>query len=307
MILDKPNNLSKGSHTKVNVKCDVCGIEKSIEYRFYLKNVNNGGFYACSRKCCQSKIDSTCYEKYDVKNPSQFELFKTKIILTNLNKHGVENPFQSSEIKERIKDVMIEKYGYENPSQIEIFKEKRKQTMIKNHGVENYMQHDDFFRKSKVTCLEKYGFEYSFLNDNVKEKIKNTMMILYGVDHPSKSIEIIEKTKKTRLERGSYLTDEQRTEYRNYWLKVNNVTKKQKSKLFENWDGTDFYDKEYIKDNFSLTSGDRNYPTIDHIISVSYGFKNNISPEEIGKLENLCITKRFINSSKSKNTTYEIS
>ena len=33
-------------------------------------------------------------------------------------------------------------------------------------------------------------------------------------------------------------------------------------------------------------------------ISVYYGFKNNISPEELCKLDNLCITKRGINSSK---------
>lgn len=41
-----------------------------------------------------------------------------------------------------------------------------------------------------------------------------------------------------------------------------------------------------------------NYPTIDHKISVYYGFINNISPEEIGDISNLCITKRWINSTK---------
>ena len=32
-----------------------------------------------------------------------------------------------------------------------------------------------------------------------------------------------------------------------------------------------------------------------------YGFDNNISPEEISKIENLCITKRGLNSSKGMN------
>ena len=50
-------------------------------------------------------------------------------------------------------------------------------------------------------------------------------------------------------------------------------------------------------DNFNLVSGNKNYP-IDHKISVSYGYKHNIPAEEIGKMENLCITKRCINSSK---------
>jgi hypothetical protein len=39
----------------------------------------------------------------------------------------------------------------------------------------------------------------------------------------------------------------------------------------------------------------KNYPTIDHKVSVLYGFKNGIEPEEISKLDNLCITKRILN------------
>ena len=62
--------------------------------------------------------------------------------------------------------------------------------------------------------------------------------------------------------------------------------------------GHDYYDGEYIKDNFDLEINDRNYPTIDHIIPKIYGFLNNIEPKEICKLENLCITKRTFNCSK---------
>jgi hypothetical protein len=102
------------------------------------------------------------------------------------------------------------------------------------------------------------------------------------------------------------LSDEQRTNYKNYWLKVKVITNKYKKELFENWDGLDFYDGEYIKDNFILPSGNKEYPTIDHKISVNYGYINNISPEDIGKLENLCITKRTINSRKNKNNNIKI-
>lgn len=71
--------------------------------------------------------------------------------------------------------------------------------------------------------------------------------------------------------------------------------------MFENWDGKDYYDDEYIKEYLLLPYGNKKYPTIDHKISIYYGFINNISPDEIGKLENLYITKRTINSKKSKN------
>ena len=62
-------------------------------------------------------------------------------------------------------------------------------------------------------------------------------------------------------------------EYRN---EVKNLTKKAKKELLENWNGYDFYDNEYIKDNFNLDPTHKNYPTIDHKISVHYGFNNNI-------------------------------
>jgi hypothetical protein len=50
-----------------------------------------------------------------------------------------------------------------------------------------------------------------------------------------------------------------------------------------------------------LQSSDGCYPTIDHKNSVFYGFMNNIPPEDISDISNLCITKRFINSSKNLN------
>ncbi len=42
------------------------------------------------------------------------------------------------------------------------------------------------------------------------------------------------------------------------------------------------------------------YPSIDHKISLFYGFENNMNPEEIGSIDNLCITKRYINSIKGR-------
>jgi len=86
-------------------------------------------------------------------------------------------------------------------------------------------------------------------------------------------------------------------EYRN---EVKNLTKKAKKELLENWNGYDFYDNEYIKDNFNLDPTHKNYPTIDHKISVHYGFNNNIPSKEISKLDNLCFTKRTLNSIKNK-------
>lgn len=66
------------------------------------------------------------------------------------------------------------------------------------------------------------------------------------------------------------------------------------------WNGYDYYDGNYIRDNFNLNYNHRDYPTIDHKISIRHGFDNNIDFKVIGSIENLCYTKRSINSEKNK-------
>jgi len=86
----------------------------------------------------------------------------------------------------------------------------------------------------------------------------------------------------------------------NYSRIVDNITNKYKNELFYRWNGYDFYDGEPIAKNFLLTPNSKSYPTIDHKISKHSGFINNISPEIIGNINNLCITKRTINSIKNR-------
>jgi len=72
--------------------------------------------------------------------------------------------------------------------------------------------------------------------------------------------------------------------------------------LLENWNGNDYYDNEYILPYYKLHYNNILYPTIDHKISVKSGFLSNISAEDISSTNNLCLTKRTINSKKnSKN------
>lgn len=177
------------------------------------------------------------------------------------------------------KKSMLEKYGYDNPSTTPECVEKRKKT-----------------------CLEKYGNEYAIANNEVKDKIKNSIFDKYG-GHHSKVPEIMKKIKDkgklTKIGKGLVIPDDELNEWELYRRIVRNITNLNRNKLFEDWNGLDYYDDEYIKNNFDIKHTDYDYPTIDHKISVIYGFKNNITPEEIGGIKNLCITKKGINSSKS--------
>ena len=157
--------------------------------------------------------------------------------------------------------------------------------------------HRTMMYKTYIRFNKKHNF-YSCHGYQV-EKAKLTNMERYGVEHLSQSIETQIRNKKTRIENGTQIPDDMVDDFVLYRRKVDNITDFKFRKIFiESWDGYDYYDGEYIKDNFSLSSNDRTYPTIDHKISVYYGFLNDIDPVVIGDISNLCVTKNGINAGK---------
>jgi len=86
--------------------------------------------------------------------------------------------------------------------------------------------------------------------------------------------------------------------FNDYKKQIRNKTKTIKNKLLENWDGYDYYDGEYIKNNYNLTPNNPNYPNIDHKISIYDGFINNIDADIMASTDNLCVTKKFHNLKK---------
>jgi hypothetical protein len=199
---------------------------------------------------------------------------------------------------QKIKDVCQEKYGVDNPFQAEFVKEKGKETLKEKWGVEHQMYVDEVKNKIKETCLEKYGVDSYTKTEEYLEKTKKTNLEKYGVVHESKTIEGQLKRKITRIKKGKQLPDEQLSDYRKYRLKVNRILQRNKNKILQNWDGYDYYDDEYIKDNFKLDKKHRFYPHFDHKISVIYGFRNNIDHKIIGSINNICITKQYLNCLK---------
>jgi len=161
----------------------------------------------------------------------------------------------------------------------------------------------------KKTYLEKYEIDWFSKSEEFKNKlkskkdeiiksIKNTCLERYGFDNVSKVESVKNKSRKTKINLGYIIPDELLTEWEIYKKYVRNLTRKSSKILYENWNGHDYYDDEFIKGYLTYTHTHRFYPTIDHKISVYYGFINNIPPEEISSIDNLCITKRFINSKK---------
>lgn len=214
-----------------------------------------------------------------------------------INKYACSSKDCSSQ---KIKDVCNIKYGVDNPFQSTSVKEKSKDTLRKKYGVEHPMLLEETKNKIRETCKERYCVDNYTKTEEYRQKLRNTSLHKYGVDHPTKSENEKLKRRITRLERGLQIPDELISEYRKYRLLVNRPSNRLKSVILKEWDGYDYYDGEYIRDNFTLHRGDRCYPHFDHKVSVFYGFLNNIDPNIIGSIENICITKQWINCLKGE-------
>jgi hypothetical protein len=165
----------------------------------------------------------------------------------------------------------------------------------KNIGIAGIGRKPSNETKEKI-AISKMGDKNPAKRQDVKNKIRNTVNKLYQ-ENPEYKEKISKSLLKYFSENKNNL--EELTAFQEYRRIVDNLTSRNKKKLFENWSGYDYYDDEYIKDNFKLHFNNINYPSIDHKISVYVGFKEGINPENIGDINNLCITKRTLNSKKS--------
>ena len=159
MIKSNVDGLGKWSKEIIDLVCDSCGVGKSIQYKLYTSYGYSNGDYFC-RKC---KMKKNNLEKWGVENPFQLESVKEKSRKTNLEKFGVEFISQSSDIKEKIKKSIAEldkfkinkkristnqsKYGVDNVSQINEIKEKKVEKFKIKYDVDHNKK-SEFFRKN---------------------------------------------------------------------------------------------------------------------------------------------------------------
>jgi hypothetical protein len=183
-----------GSYTKltrnINIKFK-CKCGNYYEKKFRSLNEYGGAnCNFCTKKNSLYKIKQTNISKYGVENTFQSEEIKNKIKQTNLTKYGVENTFQSEEIKNKIKQTNLIKYGVEYSFQSEEIKNKIKQTNLGRYGVENVMFNKDILEKHFKNSykLKDYklpsgktikiqGYEYIALDELLKIYEENDIIV----------------------------------------------------------------------------------------------------------------------------------
>lgn len=152
--------------------------------------------------------------------------------------------------------------------------------------------------ESKINySISKMGDKNPSKRKDVRDKIKKSVLEKYE-KCPYIKDKISKSVSEYFLNSNDYVSSFEIDEYRKYRRIVKNMTNRNKKYLLDIWDGTDYYDGEYIKENYKLDYNNKQYPTIDHKISIIYGFKNGYPPEFISSVDNLCITKRSINVEK---------
>lgn len=146
----------------------------------------------------------------------------------------------------------------------------------------------------------KMGDKNPAKRQEVKDKIRESVLKLYLSD-PTYKIKISNSLIRYFKNNPNFTSYDELEGYKKYKNEVDRLTNSNKKKLFENWNGLDYYDNESIIENFNLHYNNVKYPTIDHKFSIIYGYKKGFSTEFISSVENLCITKRTLNSEKGRN------
>ena len=255
----------------------LCYCGKPVNYTKY----SVGYSKRCSKECAWKdpniveKRKKTCIEKYGVDSFTKTKDYIEKTKETNNTRYGKDFYLQSDSMKEKRKIFNLEKYGVDHHMKSDIFMYKFKENNIRLFGVDNV---------SKLSYI--------------KDKKKATFQNNYGINHIFSSNEIKGNYFKDKYGYNPYISNEMKSEFKIYKDFVWKITYRYKNLLIKNWDGYDYYDNEFIKENYNLYYNDNRYPSIDHKISIHFGFINKIDPSIIGDMCNLCITKRSINRKK---------
>ena len=187
--LKKKHNISSKEYYDKYLKKENEGTCKNCGKETRFLNISKGYKETCSFAC-------TNILKYGVDNPWKSEEIKEKIKQTNLDRYGVEFAAQSEQMKQAARKTFIEKYGVDNPWKAEEVKEKIKQTNLERRGVEYSSQDPSTREKYKETCKQRYGGA-GWASKELQEKVKQTSLENYGVEDPSHSKEAEEKRRKT--------------------------------------------------------------------------------------------------------------
>lgn len=181
--------------------CPKCNAEV-LTHPISLKN-----YFLC--KQCKSK--QTNLERYGVENPFQLEKVinatknrdwterDKKIRETCLKKYGATSPLGNKEIQDKIKETNKKRYGAENVFASESIKLKIKDTMLEKYGVDNISKLPETIVKIEDTLQKNYGVKHALQSKEIQERYIETSIERFGVKNFASTYEHTTKMRATNL------------------------------------------------------------------------------------------------------------
>lgn len=252
----KIEDLSRGSHVKIECECDFCEKKFEWEFRLALTSIEKNGKLKC-KECGLKEGAKKRFTNPDYKNP-----FKNAEIQKRIANKYKNDPEKLKEIDQKRKDSLRKKHDNENWNN----QEQRKKTFLEKYGA--YWNN---FEKKQETCLRKYGHK----NWNNQKKKAETCIRLYGEEHPFSFAWNNKRTPIRKWEKDCKLTYQSSYELdflEHFYDRVQIENgKKFKYILKEN-------EKTYISDFF--------LPEFNLIVEVksSYTLKKNLEVNELKRL-----------------------
>jgi hypothetical protein len=101
-----------------------------------------------------------------------------------------------------MKAIIMELYGVDNPWKSPIIQQKILETQYKKYNGKLFIQTEEYKKQYTESCLDKYGLPFHTQAESVKQKQRDTNLRKYGVENQSHRTEIREqistKTRETK-------------------------------------------------------------------------------------------------------------
>jgi uncharacterized C2H2 Zn-finger protein len=118
---------------------------------------------------------------------------------TLLKFYDVENNFQRTDCKNKMKITWIENYGVDNPNKSKMIRNKIEKTNIQKYGTTCSLANKDIKLKAEKTCEKNFGVKNPFSSKIIQNNLKQYYLEKYGVENPLQDKDIFNKAFKTRI------------------------------------------------------------------------------------------------------------
>lgn len=145
----------------------------------------------------KAKIRKTLDEHPELDHRIGSANFQTQI----MDEYGVDNVSRLDEIKARKRETSMAHYGVENPFQSKVVQEKVKATNRRIYGVDTVLVQPEIQERARAATREKYGVDYPMQSPVVRQKIQAVIMSKWGAKTPFASPKFMAKYHSDSMDR----------------------------------------------------------------------------------------------------------